>query len=260
MGWMPKLLLAGWLGRTPPPPPMTDIEAQRAHLEDPDLTDSERAATLHQLATLLSTGEAGEQVEAVTRYQQVLGQFPRYEHCDQVTFELALTLSALGRTHEAMDTHTQLVRRYPESEHVPAAYVQLGEFYFGRDNVYKALLAYRKAARTPGSPVFEYAHYKLAWCYYNIGEYEKAIEAIKVAVSSPPLRDEALMDLARFYLDAGQPDAAADYIQSLAIASQWILAHQAAGVFLGAEGLLSGRHRAAVEAVRFKAAGHAGTQ
>ena len=109
----------------------------------------------------------------------------------------------------------------------PRRYVQIGEYYFD-NNAYKALLAYQKATRYKNSGQYAFASYKLAWCYYNVGEYGNAIETMKGVVAFSmtsseggdekkrlTLQDEALKDLVRFFADAGEMDEAYQYFNKL---------------------------------------------
>ena len=89
-------------------------------------------------------------------------------------------------------------------------------------------MAYQKAARYKNSPKYAFALYKLAWCYYNVGEYGKSIDTMKSVVafsmasqeggptkSQLTLQDEALKDLVRFFADAGEMDEAYGYFTKL---------------------------------------------
>ena len=106
--------------------------------------------------------------------------------------------------------------------------MQIGEYYFDNNNAYKALLAYQKATRYKNSDKYSFAMYKLAWCYYNVGEYGKAIDTMKAVVAFSmtsqegtseqkrlTLQDEALKDLVRFFADAGELDDAYTYFTKL---------------------------------------------
>ena len=109
-----------------------------------------------------------------------------------------------------------------------SAYVQIGEYFFDRNKAYDALQAYAQAAKFKDSPNYGFAVYKLSWCYYNVGEYDQAIEGMKTVVrysqvqqqtagdtSSLMLQDEALKDLVRFFADAGDMQEAETYFRSL---------------------------------------------
>ncbi len=104
----------------------------------------------------------------------------------------------------------------------------IGEYYFDNNNAYKALLAYQKATKYKNSPKYAFALYKLAWCWYNVGEFGKAIDTMKSVVQCSmtgsqtagtkrrlTLQDEALKDLVRFFADAGEMEEAYAYFNKL---------------------------------------------
>jgi cellulose synthase operon protein C len=168
------------------------------------------------------------QNKSIKLYKLILQNYPQYARADEATFYLANALSDIGERDQAIDQYTQLVRTYPESKYIPDSYIQIGEYYFDNNNAYKALLAYQKAARYKDSDKYGFAMYKLAWCYYNVGEYGKSIDTMKsvVAYSTPvagasedkgkmSLQDEALKDLVRFFADAGEMDEAYAYFNKL---------------------------------------------
>ncbi len=168
------------------------------------------------------------QNRAIKLYRQILQSYPQYQRADEATFYLASALQEIGKPDDAVREYTRLVRTYPESRSIPDAYVQIGEYYFERNNAYKALLAYQKASRYKDSAQYAFAMYKLAWCYYNVGEYGKSIETMKTVVAFSmtaqeggdaqkrlTLQDEALKDLVRFFADAGAMDDAYTYFNKL---------------------------------------------
>lgn len=175
-----------------------------------------------------NTGSQDWQEKSIKLYKAILQNYPQYARADEATFYLASALQELKRRDEAVQEFTRLVRTYPDSGYVPDSYVQIGEYYFDDNNAYKALLAYQKAARYKNSEKYSFAIYKLAWCYYNVGEYGKAIDTMKavVAYSMTPqenspearrltLQEEALKDLVRFFADAGEMDEAYAYFNKL---------------------------------------------
>lgn len=166
------------------------------------------------------------QTKSIKIYKIILQNYPQYQRADEAMFYLGSALQDTGEKDEAAKTFNDLVRTYPESGYVPDAYVLIGEYYFDQNNAYKALLAYQKAARYKDSPKYAFAMYKLAWCYYNVGEYGKGIDTMKAVVaysmadqgtdkSKLTLQEEALKDLVRFFADAGDLNEAIDYFNKL---------------------------------------------
>ena len=165
---------------------------------------------------------------AIKLYRLILQNYPQYQRADEATFFLASSLADIGQRKDAVTEYTRLVRTYSDSSYLADSYVQIGEYYFDENNAYKALLAYQKATRYKDSPQYAFANYKLAWCYYNVGEYGKAIETMKGVVAFSmtaseggndkkrlTLQEEALKDLVRFFADAGQMNEAYEYFNKL---------------------------------------------
>ena len=169
------------------------------------------------------------QAKSIRLYKRILQQFPNFRRADEATFYLATALQDTGNREKGINYFKTLVRSYPDSGYVPDAFVQIGEYYFDENNAYRALQAYRKAAKFRDSEKFGFALYKLAWCYYNVAEYGKAIDTMKRVValegsqeqaeqrrrSGIQLSEEALKDLVRFFADAGDMDGAIQYFTQL---------------------------------------------
>lgn len=173
-----------------------------------------------------NSGSREWQEKSIKLYQGILSSYPRYARADQATFYLGSALKDLGREVEAVEAFKQLVKLYPDSSFLPDSYVLIGEYYFEIEaNAFGALKAYLKATTFTDSPKYDYAMYKLGWCYYNVGDYEKAIETMKLVVSNSmtqeqttstlQLQDEALRDLVRFFADADAMNEAIEYFTKL---------------------------------------------
>lgn len=174
-----------------------------------------------------NSGSRRWQEQSIALYENILKNHPRYARADQATFFLGSALQDLGRKDEASEAFKKLVKVYADSDYVPDAYVMIGEYYFEEGNAHGALRAYLKASSYKDSEKYPFAMYKLAWCYYNVGEYQQSIDTMKQVVSYsmslPPekqnqglqLQEEALKDLVRFFADAGEMNQAYEYFTKL---------------------------------------------
>jgi len=159
--------------------------------------------------------------QAIELYRTILREHRRYKRMDEVYFNLAFNLSDLGEKEQGLEYYQTLVKNYPQSDFVPDAYLAIGEYYFDNNNAFKALGNYRKAATYTDSQVHVFARYKLGWCYYNVGEYQKAIDTMKKVIAQSVdtgetqgkllLREEALNDLVLFFSELGDMEAAYTY-------------------------------------------------
>jgi TolA-binding protein len=175
-----------------------------------------------------NAGSAKWRVKAIKIYTDILKTYPQFRRADEASFYLAIALQETGKPDEAAKRLARLVQDYPQSLNTPDAYVLLGEYYFDNNNAYKALQFYKKVALYKSSPKYGFAMYKLAWCYYNVGEFGQAIDTMKSVVAYSMaasestgakrrliLQDEALKDLVRFFADAGEMEEAYAYFNKL---------------------------------------------
>ncbi len=179
---------------------------------------------------------SGWQEKSVKLYKQILANYPQFARADEATFYLGQALSEIANANndakkkdEANIELTRLVKTYPDSRYIPDAYLLIGEYYFEKNEAMKALMAYQRAAAYKDYDKYAFANYKLAWCWYNVGEYGKSIDTMKTVVdystklesagqssrSNVQLQEEALKDLVRFFADAGDLDEAYEYFNKL---------------------------------------------
>ena len=159
------------------------------------------------------------QKNAIRLYDDILRNYPQYQRADEVLFYLGSAYQEIKEPDKALKQFIRLTKEYSNSEYIPTAHVQIGEYYFDRNKAYQALQAYQQAAKYKDAPNYAFAVYKLAWCYYNVGEYDQAIDGMKTVVrlgeEGSTLQDEALRDLVRFFADAGDMQEAENYFRSL---------------------------------------------
>ena len=173
-----------------------------------------------------TTGSREWQDRSIKLYKQILSVYPQFARADQATFFLASAYNDTGEKDLAAQEFTRLVKVYPDSEYVTDSYVLIGEYYFEeKSEANKAMLAYKKAATNKTHEKYPFAMYKLAWCYYNLGEAGQAISTMKIVVSyadsaagnksNIQLQDEALKDLVRFFADGGDMEEAIAYFKQI---------------------------------------------
>jgi tetratricopeptide (TPR) repeat protein len=162
--------------------------------------------------------------KAIENYRVILQNYPNYGRVDEALFFLAFSLNDIGEDQDALSMYSKLVKSYPKSDFVPDSYNAIGEYYFNNNNAFKALQAYKRAAAFPDSKIYTFALYKMAWCYYNVGEFGEAIETMKALVAESDrrleinpqevgisLKEEALRDLVLFFSEEGDLEAAKEY-------------------------------------------------
>ncbi len=165
--------------------------------------------------------------QAVALYTRILHQYPNYPRADEVLFNLAYAMYDSGKQDQGVALYWELIKKYPTSGYVADAYLQMGEHFFNHNDVFKAQKAYQKALATGEKHVKNFAIYKLAWCDYNLGEYDSARKKFYTVIASaekaerenPKLRgriqlkEEALRDLVLTYSMLDQIQPAIDYYE-----------------------------------------------
>jgi len=165
--------------------------------------------------------------QAINLYQQILQEYPTYQRKDEVLFNLAYNMYELGKKKDAVAHYWELIRQYPDSKFVPDAYVQLGEHFFNSNDLERARKAYEKALEYNIPQIYAFALYKLAWCDYNAGNYNEALEKFRKVVTyqeeglntgskgekkdKVQLKNEAMNDMILSYVALNQVDEAQKY-------------------------------------------------
>ena len=151
-------------------------------------------------------------------YRRVLREFPDYGRIDEVLYYLGRGALEAGRNakdvqlqREGVKHFTNLVQNYPQSKNIPQALLHLGEYYFETHSLYYAKVNYEKIINNyPDASMYNYALYKLAWVYYNLTEFRKAIDTFHAVVEAikgesirgrVEFRDQALNDLVLSYVE-----------------------------------------------------------
>ncbi|MEC7986236.1 MAG: PEGA domain-containing protein [Myxococcota bacterium] len=153
-------------------------------------------------------------------YLLILKENPQHVRNDEVLYRLGTILMNMGKTEEAMRHFGRLLKGYAKSRYRSAATMQLGEHYFSQDKPQKAIFAYKKIPLT--APQYRLARYRLAWCYFNLSQYEEAIETMKEVVAQSAdtegtqsaLYRQSLRDIAQFYRDSGRKKDGVEYLRS----------------------------------------------
>lgn len=187
--------------------------------------------------------------------EEVLREHPTYERKDEVLFNLAYNLYEIGQREVAVGRYKELLRDHPTSKFVPDALVQLGNHAFEVANALdEARGYYERAWQTTNPKIQSYALYKLAWCDFNAGQPERALEKLQATIAFSEkqgkdraftdLKSEALHDTVRVYVELDRPDDAVAYYRAHAHPSR-----QAALTAKLADGLLEAGHQASAVGV-----------
>lgn len=118
--------------------------------------------------------------DSIANYKLILREHPGFRRLDEVIYHLAESYKNMGMTSQAVPYFQKLVQQHPKSKFVPDAQLGLAEYFFQSDLLYAARDGYLKVLKFNKARVFNYALYKLAWCYFNLGGREKKYYRIAV--------------------------------------------------------------------------------
>lgn len=108
-------------------------------------------------------------------YRRLIDEFPRFRKLDTVLYLLAFSLRDQGRLEEAAGYFQRLLDGYPRSRFRADAWMAVGEYrFYERQDYAAALKAYDKVTRFPTSPLYGLALFKTAWCYWKLGNTDRA--------------------------------------------------------------------------------------
>ena len=115
-------------------------------------------------------------LEAIALYDQLLAEYPNYEHADKVLYQKSRAYDELGRTEEAMKTMEHLIAEHPESRYTDEVQFRRAEYFFTRRKYRDAEGGYGAiVAAGDRSEYYELALYKLGWTLYKQEVYEEAL-------------------------------------------------------------------------------------
>ncbi|MEO5969400.1 MAG: tetratricopeptide repeat protein, partial [Bdellovibrionia bacterium] len=155
--------------------------------------------------------------------QEVIGFRIPFEKLDQVYYFLAFYYGELDDRKQSAAYYQHLAKTYPNSVFAGVANKELGDYYYSQSQFQPAAghfeIALRKIDPDNTPPVL----HKLAWCYYRMKGYDRAISTMKDAIAKAmqvkkygPMKDEALRDMATLMTERGRVEEAIQYFQSVA--------------------------------------------
>ncbi len=120
--------------------------------------------------------------EALDLYKNVLQEFPSYARLDEVIFRLGDGLMKANKKKEGVSFLNRLVQNYPQSKYQPDAHLAIAEYFFDSNLLVAAIESYKNVLKFKGSPLYNYAQYKMAWVQYNQKEYRAAVDTFKQVI------------------------------------------------------------------------------
>lgn len=128
--------------------------------------------------------------EAVQMGYDILEKHPTAAFNDKVVYRIAICHLEENNLDRAQEFFQKLIAEYPKSEYLLESYFRLGEYYFDQRRYAEAADSYSKLLNNWKNPFFDMALYKLAWSYYNINEFPRAISTFIYLIDDINLLNE----------------------------------------------------------------------
>jgi cellulose synthase operon protein C len=125
--------------------------------------------------------------QAMLGYKTIIQKYPKFSRMDEVLFFLGHNLWEQGREEDALKAYKKMITDHGQSKYVPDAWVAFGQHFFQnskgkKDELAKALEAFKRAAAFTDNPVYGYALYMQGWCHYNLGDFNAAMDMFKAVI------------------------------------------------------------------------------
>jgi len=109
-------------------------------------------------------------------YNMMLAECPTSGQRDVALYKLGNIHTVSGDLAAAFEAFTRLLKEFTQSDNAPFANLRVGEYhYMMRDNQ-SALKHYEAVGMSSGADNYLLSLYRIASCYYNMSQFDKAIE------------------------------------------------------------------------------------
>ena len=170
--------------------------------------------------------------KALAMGYKILQQYPTASFNDKVVYRIAMCQLEEANRDLARDYFQKLLVEYPNSGYLLEASFRLGEHYFDKKEYGLATDYYSKLLNQWQNPFFDMALYKLAWSYFNVNNFAKAIstfiyliddlnlvdKAVNAEVlgkTKADLRQEAIEYLAQCFAEYGGPEKTREFLDKI---------------------------------------------
>lgn len=165
---------------------------------------------------VLDTSKSKEVVSRVIQTSmQMITEYPKFRNLDEVYFQVAYALDSLDKFEDASNYYGKIIKMYPNSKRIADSYYALGEYHFNANDFRKALSSYNQVMKYTRAPIYPWAVYKIAWCQFNLQQYDASLATFKRVVlestrasrgssaEKMQLKEQALRDMVNVYVELG---------------------------------------------------------
>ena len=156
---------------------LADLHAERA-----------RFAAMKELQENCTVCNAGkdDRLKALAYYKDVLNKVPE-SALPKVMTQIGHLYELVGKESEAVATYEKILREQKAPEAVAEANLSLAEVYFKRRNFSRARDHFKAVVAIPEAGSKGLAAYRVAWCDFNEGRVQPAIDGLVSILKTPAL-------------------------------------------------------------------------
>jgi len=209
----------------------TQAEIQRDNLKK---SNPQGAGQQQALANQANQIMLAARKKCIDYYTMIKTEYPNYGQIDEVLYYLAYEYEQASDNANARKVYYELIQKKPDSKYIPNAYLAFAELFFNEamgdpskwDNARDAYKEVIKFPAEKGNKVYGYAWYKIAYVFWNKGEYDQALNAFKKTIdygvqfsqvpNASKLADSARRDVIPVYALKGDPGAAYNFMHNIA--------------------------------------------
>ncbi|MBL8028057.1 MAG: tetratricopeptide repeat protein, partial [Fibrobacteres bacterium] len=114
--------------------------------------------------------------KTVEVYNMMLAECPTSGQRDVALYKLGNIHTVSGDMAAAFESFNRLINEFPKSENAPFANLRIGEYYYMMRDNQNALKHYEAVGMSSGADNYLLSLYRIASCYYNMSQFDKAIE------------------------------------------------------------------------------------
>ena len=124
-------------------------------------------------------------VEGLEAMETIENRFPKFQSLDRVLFYLAHEYRQLNDKEKAQEVYKHLAEKFPKSPYYIRSLVEIGNYYFDKNNFQEALKHYNLVLLEPASNDHSTAHYKIGHCETYLGNYLQGLLHFEQAIQGP---------------------------------------------------------------------------
>jgi hypothetical protein len=207
----------------------TNAEIKRDELKKSNPSGAGQQQTQVQVAA----GIMGKARANAEKYYGIIdSEYPNYPQLDEVLYYLAYEYEQANDNANARRVYYELIQKRPNSKYIPNAYLAFGELFFNEAQGDPSKWSFARDAYVkvigyppPNNKVYGYAWYKLAYVFWNNGEFDKALNSFKKVIdygvtfaqlpNAAKLAESARKDIIPVYALKGDPAAAYNFFHNL---------------------------------------------